>query len=45
MKANAEVLFPRVHDLKVVTGQSASGLSHYTAIMASDPHSASVHKV
>jgi len=43
--ANAEVLFPREHDLKVVTGSAPSGLSHYTSLMASDPKSASVHKV
>ncbi|KAK5122050.1 hypothetical protein LTR85_004296 [Meristemomyces frigidus] len=43
-KANAEVLFPRERDLKVVTAQAPSGLLHYSTLMASDPKSASVHK-
>ncbi len=29
----------------MVSGQSASGLIHYTSIVASDPKSASVHTV
>jgi hypothetical protein len=43
--ANAEVVFAREKDLKIVSGQSQSGLIHHTSIVASDPKSASVHKV
>ncbi len=43
--ANAEVIFNREKDLKIVSGQSQSGLIHHTSIVASDPKSASVHTV
>ncbi|KAK5731346.1 hypothetical protein LTR15_001285 [Elasticomyces elasticus] len=42
--ANAQVLFPREQDLKVVSAQAQSGVMHYASLVASDPKSASVHK-
>ncbi|KAK0827749.1 hypothetical protein LTR73_005351 [Friedmanniomyces endolithicus] len=42
---NAEVVFAREHDLKVVSAQVPTGLMHYASLVASDPKSASVHKV
>ncbi|TKA65271.1 hypothetical protein B0A55_10089 [Friedmanniomyces simplex] len=41
---NAEVLFARERDLKVVSAQVPTGLMHYASLVASDPKSASVHK-
>ncbi|KAK3648547.1 hypothetical protein LTR56_007371 [Elasticomyces elasticus] len=41
---NAQVLFPREQDLKVVSAQAQSGVMHYASLVASDPKSASVHK-
>ncbi|KAK4554343.1 hypothetical protein LTR86_008551 [Recurvomyces mirabilis] len=41
--ANAEVLFSRDHDLKVITAQARATL-HYAALMASDNKSASINK-
>ena len=43
--ANAEVLFAREHDLKVVSAQVPTGLMHFASLVASDPKSASVHRV
>ncbi|KAK3680082.1 hypothetical protein LTR78_000459 [Recurvomyces mirabilis] len=40
---NAEVLFSRDHDLKVITAQARASL-HYAALMASDNKSASINK-
>ena len=45
LKANAQVLFHRESDLKVVTAQASSGVLYYSALVSSDPKSASVHKV
>ncbi|KAK3116707.1 hypothetical protein LTR53_002616 [Teratosphaeriaceae sp. CCFEE 6253] len=44
-QANAEVLFPREQDLKVISAQVPTGLMHYASLVASDPKSASVHNV
>ncbi|KAK1052049.1 hypothetical protein LTR12_014600 [Friedmanniomyces endolithicus] len=41
---NAEVIFAREHDLKVVSAQVPTGLMHFASLVASDPKSASVHK-
>ncbi|KAK0301726.1 hypothetical protein LTR54_018160 [Friedmanniomyces endolithicus] len=43
--SNAEVLFARERDLKVVSAQVPTGLLHYASLVASDPKSASVNKV
>ena len=44
-EANAQVLFHRESDLKVVTGQASSGVLYYSALVSTDSKSASVHKV
>ena len=35
-KANAQALFPREKNIKVVTAQAASGLMHYCSVVADD---------
>ena len=45
LQANAQVLFHRESDLKIVTAQASSGVLYYSALVSSDPKSASVHKV
>lgn len=43
--ANAQVIFPNEKDVKVITALSSSGSLHYSSLVASDPKSASAHKV